>query len=57
MCDNGCAMPFSTDAANLNKGYPNGTYAEREEIIKKHKSYVAGLIHFLATDKSVPSNI
>jgi len=26
MCDNGPSTPISTDAANLNKGYSNGTY-------------------------------
>ena len=38
-------------------GYPNGTSSQRKLIAKRHKYYVAGLIHFLLTDPSVPEHI
>lgn len=33
MCDSGTVAPITTDAANLNQGYSNGTYEERKKII------------------------
>lgn len=45
---------FSTDYIGGNYNYPNGTYAEREQIWQEHYKYTAGLLYFLANDPSVP---
>lgn len=34
--------------------WPNGSYAEREQIFQDHKDYTLGLLYFLANDDSVP---
>ncbi len=34
--------------------YPDGDYATRERVIADHTEYTLGLLHFLATDDSVP---
>ena len=36
-------------------GYPDGDYATRDRIIADHTDYTLGLLHFLATDDSVPA--
>lgn len=37
--------------------WSNADYDEREKIYKEHLDYTMGLIHFLATDESVPENV
>lgn len=49
--------PFSSDNIGMNYGYPEGSYAEREEIIKEHESYQKGLLYFVANDPRVPEAI
>lgn len=48
---------FSTDMIGMNYGYPEGTYAEREQIIKEHEQYTKGLLYFYATDPRVPEEL
>lgn len=38
-------------------GWPDGDYATRARIFADHKDYTLGLLHFLATDASVPENV
>lgn len=52
MCDGPSA--FTSDAINLNRGYVEGTYAQRDQIAQNTYYYVLGLVYFLATDPSVP---
>ncbi len=49
--------PFSTDNIGMNYGYPEGSYAVREEIVSEHRSYQQGLLYFLANDAAVPSDV
>jgi len=37
--------------------WPDAGYAERETIYQDHLDYTLGLLHFLATDDSVPLNV
>jgi hypothetical protein len=37
--------------------YPDGDYATRDRVIADHTEYTLGLLHFLATDDSVPSEL
>lgn len=37
--------------------WPNATYDERARIYQDHMDYTLGLLHFLATDDSVPANV
>lgn len=37
--------------------YPDGDYATRDRVIADHTDYTLGLLHFLATDDSVPANL
>jgi FAD-dependent oxidoreductase family protein len=37
--------------------YPDANYAARERIIADHTDYTLGLLHFLATDNSVPEKL
>lgn len=46
---------FSTDYIGGSYGYPDGTYAEREQIIQDHYDYTAGLFWFLVNDERVPA--
>lgn len=39
--------PFSTDMIGMNYAYPDGNYATREAIIKKHEDYTKGLLYFI----------
>lgn len=47
---------FSTDYIGGSYGYPDGTYAEREQIIQDHYDYTAGLFWFLVNDERVPAS-
>jgi hypothetical protein len=46
--------PLSTDLPNESWGYPNGTYALREQITARHRDYTMGLLWFLGHDERVP---
>lgn len=46
---------FSTDMIGMNHAYPEGTYAERESIIRDHVSYTKGLLYFFGHDPRVPA--
>ena len=48
---------FSTDMIGMNYNYPEGTWEERQEIIKAHKDYTLGLLYFTAHDERIPENI
>ncbi len=48
---------FSTDMIGENWDYPEASFEERQEIIKKHKDYTLGLFYFMANDSRVPDNI
>ena len=48
---------FSTDMIGENYGYPDGTWEEREAIIKAHLDYTLGLLWFYASDERVPAEL
>lgn len=48
---------FSTDMINYSHGYAEGTYAEREAIVKAHSAYTRGLLYFYASDPRVPKEL
>ena len=48
---------FSTDFIGQNYDYPEASYAEREEIIAKHRSYQQGLMWTLANHPRIPEEI
>ena len=48
---------FSTDMIGMNYGYPEGTWEEREAIIKEHLDYTLGLLWFYVTDPRVPAEL
>jgi uncharacterized protein (DUF1684 family) len=48
---------FSTDMIGMNYNYPNGTYAERKQIIREHEIYTKGLLYFLGHNTRVPIEI
>ena len=48
---------FSTDNIGMNYAYPEGSYEERQEIIKQHEDYQKGLMWFLANDPRVPEEV
>jgi len=54
---NAAVYPFSTDFVGGSWGYPNGTAAERQAIIARHRTYTKGLLWFLRSDKAVPAHI
>lgn len=45
---------FSTDMIGMNYDYPEGSYEEREKIIKAHEDYTKGLLYFYGHDPRVP---
>ena len=45
---------FSTDMIGMSHDYTEGTYEEREAIVKAHRDYTRGLLYFYATDQRVP---
>jgi len=53
---NNCGA-FSTDMIGMNYNYPEGSWEERQEIIKAHKDYTLGLLYFTATDERVPIEV
>ena len=48
---------FSTDMIGMNYNYAEGSYRERQEIIKAHIDYTKGLLYFLGHDPRVPQEI
>ena len=48
---------FSTDMIGMNHGYPEGSYAERQRIIKDHERYTKGLLYFYGHDPRVPKEL
>lgn len=48
---------FSTDMIGMNYNYPEGSYEEREKIIKAHEDYTKGLLYFYKTDPRVPEEM
>src|SRR5262249_31262878 len=53
--NNNCAV--SIDYIGQNYRYPEGSYAERERILKEHESYQRGLMWTLAHNARVPQKI
>src|SRR5690606_23293193 len=49
--------PFSTDMIGMNYGYPDGSYEERERIIRDHTVYTKGLLYFFAHDPRAPQRL
>jgi hypothetical protein len=52
--DLGSWHDLSANLYGMNFGYPGGTYAEREKILKEHLSFTQGLCYFLANDPELP---
>jgi hypothetical protein len=48
---------ISTDEIGANWGYPNGSYAQKKEVIAGLYEYDAGLLYFLAHDPQVPATL
>jgi hypothetical protein len=46
--------PFSTDMIGMNYDYPDGDYATRDAIVKKHEDYNKGLLYFIGHDARMP---
>lgn len=49
--------PLSTDFVNFSHGWAEADHAERERLWQLHRSYVQGLLWFLANDERVPSPV
>jgi hypothetical protein len=47
----------STDYIGMNYAYPDGDYATRQRIIRKHRSYQRGLMWTLANSPRVPAKV
>jgi hypothetical protein len=45
---------FSTDMIGMNYNYPEASYEQRKEIIKRHEDYTKGLLYFYGHDPRVP---
>ena len=48
---------FGGNLPGANWEWPEATYARRLEIAKEHENYHRGLLHYLATDDSVPKKV
>jgi hypothetical protein len=48
---------FSTDFIGQNFNYPEADYAEREQIVERHRNYQKGLMWTLAYHPRMPENI
>lgn len=51
--DLGAWHDLSHNLYGMNRGYPAGSYAERERIFNQHKTFTQGLFYFLANDSEV----
>ena len=49
--------PFSLDYIGKNYNYPEGTYKQREQIIKEHKDYQLGLLWTLQHHARIPQSV
>ncbi len=49
--------PFSTDNIGMNYAYPDGSYDERERIVREHVQYQQGLLYFVSNDPRVPKDV
>ena len=49
--------PFSMDFIGENYAYPEASYGERREIVRRHEVYQKGLLYFLANDPRVPAEV
>jgi hypothetical protein len=49
--------PLTFGMPGHNYGWPDGTYAEREEIEAEQRAYQQGFLYFLANDQRVPQEI
>ncbi len=49
--------PFSTDMIGMNYAYPDGDYATRDAIFKKHVDYNKGLLYFIGHDARMPEHL
>ncbi|GAB3009950.1 FAD-dependent oxidoreductase [Niabella terrae] len=49
--------PFSTDMIGMNYAYPDGDYATRERIIRRHLDYTKGLLYFIGHDPRMPARL
>ena len=49
--------PFSTDMIGMNYNYPDGDYATRDAIFKKHEDYNKGLLYFIGHDARMPEHL
>jgi len=57
-CDVNSIGAFSLNLLDgSNRGYPEGTWEDRDAIRKRHLDYTQGLLHFLAHDDAVPEHI
>jgi hypothetical protein len=54
-CNNKQAAVVSLGHFGGQFGYPDGDYAARDQVVADHRAYTLGLLHFLATDESVPA--
>ncbi len=48
---------ISTDLPEENYTYPEASYPEREEIVKRHRDYIMGLLWFLQNDTEMPETL
>ena len=48
---------ISTDDIGMNYDWPEGTYAQRENIFQEHVAYQQGLMYFVVHDPRVPEKI
>ena len=48
---------FSINNIGMNYAYPEGSYEERDVIIKEHENYLKGFFYFLTQDPSVPAEV
>lgn len=49
--------PFSTDMIGMNYDYPDGDYATREALFRKHVDYTKGLLYFIGHDPRMPAHL
>lgn len=48
---------LSTDMIGANNNYPEGTYAQRADIIRQHEQYTKGLFYFIGHDPRMPKHL
>lgn len=49
--------PFSSDNIGMNYDYPEGSYEQRDAIIREHTLYQKGFYWFLKSDPRVPTEV